>query len=669
MFAAASVLAVCACFAGDPVTVTSPDGKNVIRLFDSPLAYEVAREGVTMVAKTPIGLKLDGVCLAKDATVTDVTRTTTQGTEASPVYKKESFCLAGAFATVKLSTGLSVTLAARNDGVAYRFTTPKGGLIDAEKADITIPSKDARCWFNRTNRFGCEETIPEAKAAGELKGDKNLIYLPFAYKVGGKVVAVTESDVRSYPVWNFQAVEQTATGVKLGTKMEGYPKKTEHVGGWGNVRGMKSGGRWVRITEHESFIAKAEGARTLPWRVFVLADCASKFCEADIVRALATPADPKMDFSWIKPGKVAWDWWNDWNLQGPHITFKAGCNTKSYEYYIDFAAKKGVEYVIFDEGWSEKLNIWKFHPNVDVPHLIDYANKKGVGIVLWMAWAQVYGNEEKVAAHFAKLGAKGFKVDFMDRGDAVVAEFLEKFAAACAKNKMLVDYHGAYRPVGMQRMYPNILNYEGIHGLEQMKWFRGGDMLGNDVRAFFLRLTAGPMDYTPGAMDNYAVGKYPKPQGKNWMQSSIWVNPGSLGTRCHQMAMMAVYDAPLQMLSDSPTKYEKNDESFTFMAATPVVWADTKALACCPDKLAACARRAKDGSWYAAAIGNRDAQPYTLDTSFLGTGTWKAEIFRDTPDGAEQPMKYVHETRTVTAGTKLDLPLAPGGGFVVKFTK
>ncbi len=662
LFAAASVLAVCACFA-ETVEVKSPDGKNVIRLFDAPVAYEVARDGVTVVAKTPIDLKMDGASLAQGASIKDVARKTLSGCEASPYYKKDKICLDGNQADVKLSSGLGVNLVARNDGVAYRFTTPKGGLVDFEASDVTIPSAAARCWFNRTNAYGNEETVPEAASAGELKSDSSLYYLPFAYSVGGKAVAVTESDVRSYPIWNFRGVAKTDAGVKLSAKMARYPKATERVGGWGEARGLKTGGRWVRVTDREAYIAKADGARTLPWRVFVLGDSPAQFCEQDIVRALATPADPNLDFSWVKPGKVAWDWWNDWNLQGDHIDFKAGCNTKTYEYYIDFAAKKGVEYVIFDEGWSESLNIWKFHKDVDVPYLIDYANKKGVGIILWMAWAQVYGEEEKVASHFAKLGAKGFKVDFMDRGDAVCAEFLEKFAAACAKEKMLVDYHGAYRPVGMQRMYPNILNYEGIHGLEQMKWFRdvksSGDMLGNDVRAFFLRLTAGPMDYTPGAMLNYPVDAY-KGNGHS---------PGSIGTRCHQMAMMAAYDAPLQMLCDSPTNYEKNEECFTFMAATPVVWADTKALKCCPDKLAAVARKAKCGAWYAAALANMDAQPYTLETAFLGEGEWKAEIFRDAPESATQPMKYVHETRTVKAGDKLDLPMAPGGGFVVKFTK
>ena len=232
---------------------------------------------------------------------------------------------------------------------------------------------------------------------------------------------------------------------------------------------------------------------------------------------------------------------------------------------------------------------------------------------------------------------------------------------------MLVDYHGAHRPTGMSRAYPNVLNYEGIHGLEQMKFFRGQDMMSNDVMAFFLRQTAGPMDYTPGAMVNYPVGRYPKKGDKG--APDMFVFPGSEGTRCRQMAMMALYEAPLQMLCDAPTNYEKNRESFTFMSKVPVVWADTLGLGGTPDTMVACARRAKDGSWYAAGMTNADARDFTLETGFLGAGEWKAEIFRDAADADEQPMHYVHETKTVAAGAKLAFRLAKGGGFIVKFTK
>ena len=630
-------------------TAVSPDGRNEIRLWADPLAYAVARDGVEIVAKSAIGLTRDGLRLAS-ARKPAVSRRTETGREPSPVYKKAFLDLASAFTTVDCGDW-GVELAARNDGVAYRFTSAKGGAVtvDGEQATVALPGA-SRCWYTVTPTFGYEEAVPRAGTFAALDFGEAFAYPPFVAEVGGKTVAVAESDVHDYPVLYFMKA-----GGALASTFAPFPKRTVEQGG----------GRRIRVVEAERFLVKTEGARTFPWRVFALADAPAKLCEADIVNALARPAAKGADFSWVKPGKVAWDWWSAFDNQGA-----AGCNTKTYERFIDFAAKNGIEYVIFDEGWSEALNIWKFHPKVDVPHLIDYAAKRNVGIILWMAWAQAAGAEEKVAAHFAKLGAKGFKVDFMDRGDADCERFLWTFAAACAKHRMIVDYHGANRPTGMSRAYPNVLNYEGIHGLEKMKTYRGGyDFMANDVRAFFLRQTAGPMDYTPGAMLNYPVGGYPKPDHADIRRSNVFIRPGSEGTRCRQMAMVALYEAPLQMLCDSPTNYERNMESFAFMAKVPVVWDETLGLGGTPDTMVACARRAKDGSWYAAGLTNAEARDFTLETGFLGAGEWKAEVFRDAADADVQPTHYVRETKTVAAGATLAFRMAKGGGFVVRFTR
>ncbi len=651
-----AVFAAFTALAGCSPSTSAKYGDNEIRFSPKDMTIEVVRKGATVVKPSKIAMKIDGECLCKDAKVVNVTTRELTGTVKTPVYKKASVSLAGNETFVDFGDW-GVRLVARPDGVAYRFETKKAGTVtvDSEKFDLTLPGRAADCWYMVGKAYGCEEVIPSAGKAGDIKlKDKEFIYMPFVYSVNGQTVAITDSDVVNYPILNFE-VETDADDVDASFEAEfaKAPKKTQHVGGWGGEI-LPSGGRWVKITEYQDYLVKAAGTRTFPWRVFMLADDPTKLCEADIVYALATPAAAGSDFSWVKPGKVAWEWWNCFDNG-------AGCNTKTYERFIDFAAKTGVEYVIFDEGWSEKLNIWKFHPDVDVPHLIKYADSKGVGIILWMAWAQIYGEEERVAEYFGKLGAKGFKVDFMDRGDAEIAVFLEKFADACAKHKLLLDYHGVYRPVGLHRKYPNILNYEGIHGLEQMKWAKEAGMMENDVRAFFLRLTAGPMDYTPGAMLNHAVGS-------GYDGSKAGMFPGSVGTRCHQMAMMSLYEAPLQMLCDSPTNYEKNMECFSFMAATPVVWENTVGLAGSPDTVAACARKAYDGSWYAAGIGVSTAQEYTLDTSFLGEGKWKAEIFRDAENADKDATGYIHSEKVITAGDKMPFHLAPGGGFVVKFT-
>ena len=635
---------------GSVVRTVSPDGRNEIRLQPNRLSVEVLRDGVTVVAPSDIGLTVDGAALGGEKWKRS--RAKRSGTVKTPVYKKGSISLDGRESFVDFGDW-GVRLVARNDGVAYRFETKRDGAVTVndEKFNFAFPAGVEKVYACETGSFGCEETVPEARAP-EATGKNAKTYLPFVYEAGGKTVAVTESNVHDYPNLYFAR----GNGGPLASVFSKFPKRTERATGWDINSSVPSGGRWVAIRESEDFLVKTSGSRAFPWRTFVLADAPKGLCEADIVYALADAPAAGSDFSWVKPGKVAWDWWNDWNLEG--VDFKAGCNTKSYEYYIDFAARTGVEYVIFDEGWSENLNIWKFHPNVDVPHLIDYASKRGVGIILWMAWAQVYGEEAKVAEHFGKLGAKGFKVDFMDRSDADVVNFEEKFARECAQRGLLVDYHGMTRPTGLQRMYPNIVNFEGIHGLECMKFYHNEDMMGNDVAAFFLRLTAGPMDYTPGAMRNFRVGEY-KGNGHT---------PGSMGTRCRQIAMMSVYEAPLQMLCDAPTQYEKNMECFKYMAAVPVTWDDTVGLGGCPGSMAAVARR-KGDVWYAAGFTNREARDYSLDTSFLGKGRWDAEIFRDALDADKNPEKYQHETRIVKAGDLLVFHMAPGGGFSVRFSK
>ena len=665
---AAAAVAGCTCnpIAKNEATAVSPDGHNEIRFQLKPFAYEVLRDGQTLVAKTAVGMKIDGACLCQNAMVKEVTTKALSGCEKTEVYKKDKVCLEGQETFIDYGD-FGVRLVARNDGVAYRFETKFPGevTVDCEKAGFTLCPK-AECYVNYNGSDfkgdplqNSWESVNEKHLAGELKVPEGKIaYLPFVFKAAdGTAVCVTESDLVDYPGWNLKNGEADK-GVLFRGEFAKFPKKVAFCEGWGNYHlDPNTRLRSQKVLEREDFLVKTKGTRTFPWRCFQIGADASKLVESDLVWALATP-NKAGDGKWIKPGKVAWDWWNAFDNLGE----EQGCTTKGYERFIDFAAKNGVEYVIFDEGWSEKLNIWKCHPRVDVPHLIKYAEERGVGIILWMAWAQVVGEEEKVASYFAKLGAKGFKVDFMDRDDAACVNFLWKFADACAKEHMLVDYHGMFKPTGMERAYPNVLNFEGIHGLEQTKWYTAKwDMMASDVKSYFVRMSAGPLDYTPGAMDNYPVG--PKE-----LYKGTHTNPGSIGTRCRQMAMMTLYFAPLQMLCDSPTKYEKNLECFKFMAETPVVWDDTIGLKGDPDTMCACARR-KGGAWYAAGMTNAEARDFDLCTKFLGAGEWTAEIFRDAPNADVEPAKYVHEKKVVKAGDKFAVHMAPGGGFVVKFTK
>ena len=668
---ATAALSGCSWLGGgeEEISAVSPDGRNKIRFYLRPMAYEVLRDGKVVVAKSRISLRIDGMRLARESEETTPVVSTgrVMGKFFPSVYKKHKV-FSSAYETKVDYEKWGVRIVARDDGVAYRFETRFKDRIrvNGERADFAIPDRNAKCWVHFTDRFGCEETKCQTLAAQDVKmdtGKRRMVYPPFVYRTGGTTVAVLESDVWDYPVRNFDEAEPCSGGVAFKSVFAGWPKREHHAAKRDKV--LEQGGRWVRVDKHADWLVETDGTREFPWRVFALADKSIQLVESDIVYALARPSSADDDFSWVKPGKVAWDWWNAFDNKGT----EKGCTTATYRRFVDFAAENGVEYVIMDEGWSEDLNIWKFSPRVDVPKIISYANSRGVGIILWMSWAQVVGDEDRVAEHFSKLGARGFKVDFMDRGDAEVERFIWKFAESCRKNRMLLDYHGSHHPTGLHRAYPNVLNSEGVHGLEQMKWSDGNaDILANDVNICYTRMTAGPMDYTPGAMDNYAVGKFPKTAGNERLRRQMYVSPGSLGTRCRQMAMMALYDAPLQMLCDSPTKYERNMECFSFMAATPTTWDETIGLFGSPDTCAVVARR-KGDVWYVAGITNAEGRYYTLDTSFLPEGEWIMEIFRDAYDSGDKGASYSHARLGMRQGESMVVRMAPGGGFIARFTK
>jgi endonuclease/exonuclease/phosphatase family metal-dependent hydrolase len=410
--------------------------------------------------------------------------------------------------------------------------------------------------------------------------------------------------------------------------------------------------RRIRVDERAGYIAETKGTRTYPWRVFMLAKNEIGLCENDAVYALATPSKVE-DVSWIRPGLSVWEWWNDWNISG--VDFEAGINTATYMHYIDFAARHGVPYLVVDAGWTDRFQLDRYNPDVDIEQLVKYAAKKSVGLILWTTWPQLDGRQEEVFAKFAKLGVKGFKIDYMDRDDQLIARFLEETARVAAKHKLVLDFHGMHKPTGLSRTYPNILNYEGVHGLECTKWEDDTDFMRNDLLCFFTRMSAGPMDYTPGAMLNYTREQF----------RSSMTKPGSQGTRAHQMALVSMYEAPLQMLCDSPTQYEKNRECFAFMARTPTFWEETKGIAGSMEDYAVIARRL-GRSWYLSAINSWEARELEVDLGFLGGGKWQAEIFADGRNAHRDATDYVHEYRLLEKDGKIKIRMAPGGGWTAR---
>lgn len=635
------------------INAISPNGRNEIRLDAEKAKCEILRDGEKL-SECGVGLFFNGLEQSLKGEIKVESRQIT-GKAKTPIYKKDWVDLS-ARETFADWGGIAVRLIARDDGVAYRWEINAEGevAISGEKVELEL-DKAADCTAYFGGSIGCEERTTKDFTAGAMVAKKEQhIYLPMEWKTKGNVVLFAESDTENYPILNLKV-----DGDKLKSYFAKYPKtewrRSNDPNDWSKCFEVEKGGRWVFAKECEEYLVKSKGARTLPWRVFVIAEDEAKLVEADTVYVLAK--EPKGDFSWVKPGKVQWDWWNGWDNQGME-----GCNTAIYKRFFDFAAEHGVEYIIFDEGWSQALDIWNLNPEVDLKYLIEYGNERGVGTILWIAWAQAYGEEAKVVEHFAKMGVKGFKVDFMDRGDAKVEQFLWKFADECAKWKMVVDYHGIHHPTGLERTYPNVLNFEGVLGLENTKFGSQFDYFPlHDVKTVYLRNAIGPMDYTPGAMDNYYTSEeYNK-------RLNRYTNPGSIGTRCHQMAMMAMYFAPLQMLCDAPSKYAKNLECFKFMAGTPVVWSEVVALPGGEGDCVAIARKAKDGSWYAAGLNGPKARKCRFETKFLGGGEWEAEIFRDEMGG--KATAYIHEERKIKAGDGIEVEMESGGGFAIRFLK
>jgi len=373
------------------------------------------------------------------------------------------------------------------------------------------------------------------------------------------------------------------------------------------------------------------------------------------VQKLASPskiADP----SWIKPGLVAWDWWSDWNIS--HVDFKAGYNTTTYKYYIDFAAANKLEYIVMDWGWSSHTDILNvIAPDINIQEIVDYGKQKGVGVILWASWYAVQTEMDQAFPKYAKMGVKGFKIDFIDRDDQIAVSSLYEIAKKAAENHLIVDYHGAFKPTGLQRTYPNVVGYEGVKGLENYKWATE-DQPRYTVSIPFIRMMAGPMDYTPGAMRNANKTNY----------RSIEAFPMSMGTRCNQLAMYVMFEAPFQMLSDNPTTYMKEQECTDFIAKVPTKTDETVALDGKVGEYAAIARK-KGETWFVGAMTNWTPREITLDFSFLGAGNYQATIFKDGINADRDATDYKKEVVKISSGNKLKIQLAPGGGWAARIEK
>ena len=631
--------------------VVSPDGRLKADInVGKELTYSVSLDGKELISPSPLSMTLaNGTVWGDDAKVSKVIRKSVDGAVPSPFYRAESLPEKYNAATFEFKGNWGVEVRAYDDGVAYRFISKgKQPLTVADEevvynfpVDATAYVPYVRARGDEDQYFNSFENEYTKTKLSEVKQD-NLVFLPMVVELdGGVKVTVTESDLEKFP-----GLYMNGTGGKsLKGSHPRYPKKTVQ-GGHNNLQ--------MIVEEREDYISKSDGARTFPWRVAIVTENDKDLAASNLSYLLASPSRVA-DTSWIKPGKVAWDWWNAWNLTG--VDFKAGINNDTYKKYIDFAADNGIEYVILDEGWAvnKKADLMQVVPEIDLEELVTYAAGKNVDIVLWAGYHAFDRDMEQVCKHYADMGVKGFKVDFMDRDDQEVVDFVHRAAETCADHKLFLDLHGMYKPAGLNRTYPNVLNFEGVNGLEQMKWSTIKlDQVEYDVMIPFIRQAAGPMDYTPGAMKNGTKKTY----------HADYYEPMSQGTRCRQLALFLVFDSPFTMLSDTPVNYDREPECRDFIAEIPTVWDETVVLDGKMGDYIVTARR-KGDTWYVGGLTDWTPRNISIDLSFLGNGNHKAVLFKDGVNASHNANDYKKETVTVNGSQPLEVALAPGGGFAM----
>ena len=530
----------------------------------------------------------------------------------------------------------SVEFRAFDDGIAYRFITNKKGDVEVLGEDFAI-NFPANYLLHLQQPGGFKTAYEESYThveSNEWKATDRMSVLPVLIDTKKKYkILISESDLSDYPCMFLKG--NGANGVQ-----SVFPKAPLEFG--------EDGDRSLKIVKEADYIAKTTGKRNFPWRYFVITKDDKQLIENTMTYRLATKSQLQ-DVSWIKPGQVSWEWWNEASPYGPDVNFVAGFNLETYKYYIDFASKYGIEYIIMDEGWAKSTrDPYTPNPKVDVHELIRYGKEKNVGIILWLTWLVVENNPD-IFKTFSEWGVKGVKIDFMDRSDQWMVNYYERIAKEAAKYNILVDYHGSFKPAGIEYKYPNILSYEGVRGMEQME----GCTPENSVYFPFMRNAVGAMDYTPGAMISMQPERY----------CGHRPNSASIGTRAYQLALFVIFESGLQMLADNPTLYYRNEDCTKFITDVPVTWDETRALEAKAGEYAVVAKR-KGNKWYIGGMTNNTERQLEISLDFLNAGTsYKMTSFEDGINAGRQAMDYRRKESHVKSGDKIQIKMARNGGF------
>jgi alpha-glucosidase len=620
----------------------SPNGHVQLKIkTGDKLTYDLQVNNQPVMVDSSLSLDVDHKTLGNNPKVRSATPSAVERVVSSPVPQKQAR-IPEKYKELRLDLegNYAIVFRAYDEGVAYRLETslPQSSVkVYNEEVSLNFAGDYSVYYPKEESFFSHNEREFIYFALKEVKVD-SIASLPAVVdtKTGLKII-VGESDVDDYPgLWLRGNSSNSLSGI-----FPGFPLKEE----------LKRD-RDFRVTQGADYIADTKGTRTFPWRIIGIAEKDGDIITNQLVYLLAKPSQIQ-DTSWIKPGKVAWDWYNANNIYG--VDFKSGINTATYKYYIDFASKYGIEYIILDEGWYKLGNVLDVVPEMNIEELVAYGKQKNVGIILWVVWKTLDDQLDAALAQYEKWGIKGIKVDFMQRDDQPVMNFYTEVCREAAKRKMLVDFHGAVRPATMTRTWPNLVNTEGVRGNEQNKWSKLANPEHN-VTIPFTRMFLGPMDYTPGAMVNSGVER-------NF--AAVFERPMSMGTRCHQLAMYVVYESPLQMLTDTPSHYLREPEVMNLLGPVPTVWDETKVLdAKMGDYVVVARRRGQD--WYVGAMTDWTPRELEIDFSFLPRGEFQMESYEDGANADRIGIDYKRSVSAVSTIMKRKIKLAPGGGWAAR---
>ncbi len=624
----------------EKLEVKSPDENLVVRInIEEKIEYNILFKGKEIVHPSEISLAFDnGINTGAKPRIKSYKYNLIDET-IFPVVKEKyaeirNHCNE---ITISFRDRFSLLFRAYNDGISWRWATDfkTESTVLSELASFSFNPSDSIYFPEEKSFLTHSERQYPLLAIKDITNEQMSCMPALVCQPDGTRIAITESDLLDYP-----GMYLTGSGRNqpmLFSKFPPFP-----------LEETQQNDRTVAVSKSADFIAKTAGKRQFPWRVLIITDNDGALLESNMVYKLATP-NKLVDFFWVEPGKVAWDWWNALNIYG--VDFKSGLNTDTYKYYVDFAAAYKIPYIILDEGWSDTEDLLKVNPDINMEELLAYAEKKNVGIILWVVWLTLDRQMEQALNKFQEWGVKGIKVDFMQRDDQKMVNYYERVAVEAAKRKLMVDFHGSYKPTGLRRTYPNVMTREGVHGLENDKWAKTVTPE-HDVTIPFTRMLAGPMDYTPGAMLNATQKQF----------TPVWDRPMSQGTRCHQLAMYVVYESPLQMLADNPSNYYREPETMTFLEQVPVTWDETRVLAAKVGDYVIIARK-NENKWYIGGMTDFSARQIEISLTFLTEGMHKITLWKDGANADKTATDFKVENRMLTRMDKILVEMAPGGGW------